>query len=411
MSSIVVSYRKSDTKFIAGRIGDSLVTSFGDRQVRVGVENLITPGDDYADAIESGIKQAQVLIVLIGSGWLNEPWLNNSQDYDRLALLTALNEKKRVLPILIDGATMPTADQLPAEFASLARRTGLSVSEDTFRADIAPVVDTLKKAVEPPANPVPQMPPPEPTVQNVPSGAAFIPNDPMPRQYRDPAPAGASYAADPSRSQQNTMSNNYSGNYSGGTGSSGGSIVAIDALSYPFSDPSWMSKFVILLLINFLPIIGQIITTGYGLRVARLAMDGKRGLPELNDWGADFGNGLVYAIALFIYGIAFAVLAFIPCIGQLLLLAASPIIVYSSANYLKQGSFGAFFDFGGITNFFTKNTNQAVMLLIDSLLLSFIISILAGIGFALLIIPGIIVSIAGIYAYFYLVGRWAARIV
>lgn len=157
MSKIIVSYRADDTGNISGRLDDFLVNRFGDNKVQLGLEGVIQPGDDFVEAIESAVKQTDVLVVLIGTQWTAGDWLNDADDYDQIALKTALEEKVRIMPVLVDGATMPTADQLPEAFASLARRAGVDVSEENFRDDAGQLADQLDKHVQ--AKPAPKSEP------------------------------------------------------------------------------------------------------------------------------------------------------------------------------------------------------------------------------------------------------------
>jgi len=145
MPRIVISYRKEDTKSVAGRLQDFLSTRFGDKSVLLGVEGLIQPGDDFQIALVNGAKAADTLILLIGSQWAGS-WQANAEDYDMIALSSALAEGKRVIPVLVNGANAPTSDQLPGGLAPLARRTPMTLSEDTFRDDATKLADSIAKA-------------------------------------------------------------------------------------------------------------------------------------------------------------------------------------------------------------------------------------------------------------------------
>jgi hypothetical protein len=57
-----------------------------------------------------------------------------------MEIAAALRAEKRVIPILLDQATMPTAVELPSDVAALASRHGLRVAMERFRYDTEELV-------------------------------------------------------------------------------------------------------------------------------------------------------------------------------------------------------------------------------------------------------------------------------
>jgi hypothetical protein len=70
LGGIFVSYRRSDSQGEAGRLFDDLVKHFGEQKVFIDVA-AIEAGRDFRKAIEEGVVQCGVLLVLIGPEWLN----------------------------------------------------------------------------------------------------------------------------------------------------------------------------------------------------------------------------------------------------------------------------------------------------------------------------------------------------
>jgi hypothetical protein len=117
MSKIVVSYRRSDSQAISGRIVDRLIAHFGDTSVFMDIEN-IPFGIDFRQHIKSALSQADMLLAIVGPGWLalgtgGRSRLQDASDPVRVEIETALAEKLHIIPILIDGAAMPKAGELP----------------------------------------------------------------------------------------------------------------------------------------------------------------------------------------------------------------------------------------------------------------------------------------------------------
>jgi tetratricopeptide (TPR) repeat protein len=147
---IFISYRRQETAWPAGRLYDVLVEHFPAEQVFKDVDN-IEPGEDFVERITAAVGSCDVLLVLIGPQWLTitdetgRPRLDDPEDFVRLEIETALNRKIRVIPILVDGAHMPRANELPPALASLIRRNAVEINPLTF--DTKRLIATVHKTL------------------------------------------------------------------------------------------------------------------------------------------------------------------------------------------------------------------------------------------------------------------------
>jgi len=137
--SIIISFQGRDGLSQARRLDDFLTHRFGESTVAVGAGSLIRVGDDYIYAIEEGVKSSQALLVLIGENWVGE-WVNDADNYERIAILSALNSGKRIIPIIVNNGSMPVASTL-GDLAPLARRGHITITDDTFRETAARIAD------------------------------------------------------------------------------------------------------------------------------------------------------------------------------------------------------------------------------------------------------------------------------
>ena len=134
---IFISYRRQETAWPAGRLYDVLVKHFAAEQVFKDVDN-IEPGDDFVERITAAVASCDVLLALIGPQWLTMTdengarRLDNPEDYVRLEIEAALKRKIRVIPILVDEARMPRANELPPALAPLVRRNAVEINPLTF---------------------------------------------------------------------------------------------------------------------------------------------------------------------------------------------------------------------------------------------------------------------------------------
>jgi len=148
---VFLNYRRDDSEGYTGRIYDRLNARFPGRIFRdvVGLQ----PGEDFVDALEREGVACEVLVAIIGKRWLGitdaagKRRLDNADDVLRQEIFNALKRNILVIPLLVGGAVMPGAEELPADLAFLARRQALSVSEVNFDVDIGRLMQRLEKAL------------------------------------------------------------------------------------------------------------------------------------------------------------------------------------------------------------------------------------------------------------------------
>ena len=155
---IFVSYRRRESRDFAGRLYDRLADRFGEGQVFMDVDT-IEPGVDFAEEISRAVAACQVLLAIIGPGWLTvtdkrgRRRLDDPEDLVRLEIGAALAREVRVIPVLVGDAVMPGRDELPESLASLARRNALAIRHESFRTDVGRLVTAIERALATPGTP------------------------------------------------------------------------------------------------------------------------------------------------------------------------------------------------------------------------------------------------------------------
>lgn len=152
MTRIFISYRRADSITITGRIYDRLVDAFGVENVFKDVDNLPV-GVDFRSVINREIGSSDVLLVVIGPNWVNatddygQRRLDSPTDFVRIEIELALRRKTLlIVPLLVNGAMMPTEDQLPEPIRDLVFRHAATVRDDPdFRRDIAHLIEQITK--------------------------------------------------------------------------------------------------------------------------------------------------------------------------------------------------------------------------------------------------------------------------
>jgi hypothetical protein len=162
-ANIFISYRREDSSGHTGRLFDALNVPFAGR-LFMDIDTL-EPGVDFVDAIEAAVGSCEVLIVVIGREWLairNAAGrrLDDPADFVRLEVESALARKIRVIPVLVQGAPMPRAEELPPSLARLARRNAIELSDARWAYDVDRLVRTIQDilAEKETAAPAPALP-------------------------------------------------------------------------------------------------------------------------------------------------------------------------------------------------------------------------------------------------------------
>lgn len=148
-TKVFISYRRDDSAGHAGRVHDRLEREFGRDLLFMDVD-AIPLGADFVDVLGAEVAKCDVLLAIIGPNWLNakdasgKRRLEDENDFVRIEIAQALQRGIPVIPILLDGTSVPSSEQLPADMKSLSRRNGLDVRHASFHADMDKLVRSLQ---------------------------------------------------------------------------------------------------------------------------------------------------------------------------------------------------------------------------------------------------------------------------
>ena len=149
MPGVFISYRRDDRAESAHRVADDLRRKFGHRQVFVDVDN-IDPGARFEEVIDARLAEIDAFVPIIGPDWLTatdhegRTRLFNEHDLVRQEIAHALSKGVTIVPVLVDGASMPREDQLPPELRSLCRFNALIAESGDLGDDIDRLARSLK---------------------------------------------------------------------------------------------------------------------------------------------------------------------------------------------------------------------------------------------------------------------------
>jgi hypothetical protein len=112
--------------------------------------NAIQPGRDFRKAIDESIHKCSVLLAVVGRDWLEsknasgQRRLDDETDFVRLEIASALQLDIPVVPVLVRGARMPSADQLPADLRELAYRNAVELTHARWKSDVRVLIQALR---------------------------------------------------------------------------------------------------------------------------------------------------------------------------------------------------------------------------------------------------------------------------
>lgn len=205
------------------------------------------------------------------------------------------------------------------------------------------------------------------------------------------------------------------------------------AFTYVTEDERWINKLLIALIVTFFSflIIPMFFLIGYAVAITRNVKDGvEKPLPEWDDWGGLFMDGLYVFIAQFVYTLPFWLLACIAavatgglgaisdssdpnmlaaamgttglilaCLGLLFAVALffiSPAII---VQYVITGEFGACFRFGEVLGIARQSIGDILMVFLATFGAGIAVSVITGIlaiipcvGWILSIVIGLVVG-------------------
>jgi TIR domain len=145
---IFLSYRRDDTRWLAGRLYDRLRERYGRTAVFQDIDT-IKPGVKYTDYIESTISQCRLVIVIIGDSWLSATdalgrrRLDAPRDMVRLEVAAAVRRNIPIIPVLVQGALMPSEEELPESIADLTLYNASEITATRWEYDVAQLLQGI----------------------------------------------------------------------------------------------------------------------------------------------------------------------------------------------------------------------------------------------------------------------------
>jgi hypothetical protein len=149
MPKIAISYRRSDSD-VTGRIFDRVAERYGKDSVFRDIDS-IPFGSDFRKVVNDALQDADALIAIVGPNWrggesLESAKINNDSDFVRTEIETALQRDIPVIPVLVDGAHMPEAAELPESLRQFSFRNAAIIdSGRNFDTDVERLLRSMDR--------------------------------------------------------------------------------------------------------------------------------------------------------------------------------------------------------------------------------------------------------------------------
>jgi WD40 repeat protein len=172
MPKIAISYRRSDSEAMTGRVFDRLIAHYGKDAIFRDIDD-IPLGIDFRQHINEILLKTNILLAIIGPEWLGQRGKRIQEEADpvRVEVETALRRRVPIIPVLIGSTKMPTAEQLPPGLKDFAFRNAVKVDTgldfDYHMDRLIRAMDVLLDKKSPPSGEtkIPQAPVKEPIVE------------------------------------------------------------------------------------------------------------------------------------------------------------------------------------------------------------------------------------------------------
>lgn len=153
---VFIAYRR-EAGLLAASVVDSQIdnafNSTGARRVEIFRDTRTRVGVAWPAEVREALSTADVVLVIIGPGWLlaRDPAgrrrLDQPDDWVRLEIELALSSDKVVIPVAF-GERVPTRKELPPSIGALADRQAAVVSDESHERDLQPVLGEIRRLLE-----------------------------------------------------------------------------------------------------------------------------------------------------------------------------------------------------------------------------------------------------------------------
>jgi hypothetical protein len=146
---IFINYRRGSDAGFAQALYQHLENEFAVDDLFMDVGGYIQPGDNFIEVLNAQVAACDVFLAVIGPRWteLLAARQDDPDDFVVIEIKAALDQDKHVIPVLVEGASIPRAAKLPEKIRPLVGRNAHSLRPESFKADCRRLVAALKESL------------------------------------------------------------------------------------------------------------------------------------------------------------------------------------------------------------------------------------------------------------------------
>ena len=156
MAVVFISYRRKDSGGHAGRLHEELVRCYGREAVFMDIDSL-RGGVEFRERIHQALDASDTALVLIGEAWTAPTGdgetprrIDREDDLVRREVAAALeHEEVAVVPVLVEGANLPSAEELPEDLESLRGLHVCQLRNSDWKSDVRRITRAIDSANAP----------------------------------------------------------------------------------------------------------------------------------------------------------------------------------------------------------------------------------------------------------------------
>ncbi len=148
MAEIFINYRR-ESVHVVDHVHQKLTFVAADGEVFIDRED-IRPGVDFPRRLKEAMDEAHLVLAFVGRDWVSiqdprtfQRRLDMASDWVRVELEQALQQGKKIIPVLIEGAKPLSAVHLPDSLKRLAEFQAVTLSIERFREDVDKLVEEI----------------------------------------------------------------------------------------------------------------------------------------------------------------------------------------------------------------------------------------------------------------------------
>jgi hypothetical protein len=152
-ADVFISYRRNDAPAAAGRIAHDLAEHFGQRRVFLDIQG-IAPSRAWDQSIEGALQQCKVGVIVVGRQWLapgrdsQTSRLHEKDDEVRKEIAGLLALKKPIFPVLVEGARLPEALDLPDPLVPLLRFQAATIDNGSWEVTMNLLIREMEAVIQ-----------------------------------------------------------------------------------------------------------------------------------------------------------------------------------------------------------------------------------------------------------------------